>query len=158
MSNWPLAISSAYSAGGRAVIDEATLAYWSAWAGMVSLVLTFVNTYLILRVKAGIVVNLTLEPMLNRLSENSANLNECLFDFDPNAQRFSEVAGVCEANAKAIRRRLGYVRSLFLRDFLRALRRFKARRSRENAQEVYAYLQQVRQHIANMIEEKRITG
>lgn len=140
------------------MIDEAPLAYWSGWASILSLVLTLINTYLILRVKAGIVVNLTLEPMLSRLGGNSANLNECLFDFDSNAQRFSEVAGVCEANAKAIRRRLGYVRGLFLRDLLRALRRFKAHRSEKTAQEVYIRLLQVRQHLENMLEEKRITG
>ena len=34
-------------------MDGATLAYVSSWASLISLVLAFVNTYLILRIKAG---------------------------------------------------------------------------------------------------------
>jgi hypothetical protein len=139
-------------------MDASTLAYVSGWASMISLVLTFVNTYLILRIKAGIVVNLTLEPILTRLAENSADMNQYLSYYEVGNQRFFEIAGVCEANVRAIGRRLEYARGWFLRDLLRAIRSFRKDRSRINAREVYACLQQVRQHLSNMLEEKRITG
>ena len=139
-------------------MDASTLAYVSSWASVLSLALTLLNTYLILRIKAGIVVNLTLEPMLVRLTENSTEMNQHLSYYDVSDQRFFEVAGVCEADVRAMRRRLGYIRAWFLRDLLRSMRTFRRDRSRTNAQEVYASLQQVRQHLANLLEEKRITG
>jgi hypothetical protein len=139
-------------------MDAATLAYVSSWASMISLVLTLINTYLILRIKTGIVVNLTLEPILVRLRDNSAAMNQHLSYYHINDHRFFEVAGVCEADVKAMRRRLGYIRGWFLRDLLRSIRTFRRDRSRTNAQEVYASLQQVCQHLANILEEKRITG
>ena len=138
-------------------MDATILAYASGWASVISLAITLLNTYLILRIKSGIVVNLTLEPMLLRLTENSADMNRHLSYYEVGNQ-FFEVAGVCEANVKAIRRRLGYVRGRFLSDLLRSMRTFRRDRSRINAQEVYACLQQVRQHLANMLEEKRIIG
>jgi hypothetical protein len=58
-----------------------TLAYVSGWASILSLAITLLNTCLILRIKAGIVVNLTLEPMLVRLTENSAENNEHLSSY-----------------------------------------------------------------------------
>jgi hypothetical protein len=139
-------------------MDGSTLAYVSSWASVISLVLTFVNTYLILRIKAGIVVNLTLEPMLSRLTDNSADMNQHLSYYNLSNQQFVEVAGVCEANVRAIRRRLGYVRGRFLRALLRSIRLYRRDRSRTNAQEIYVCLQQVRQHLANLLEERRITG
>jgi hypothetical protein len=120
-------------------MDATTLAYVSGWASVISLAVTLLNTYLILRIKAGIVVNLTLEPMLLRLTENSADMNQHLSYYEVGNQ-FFEVAGVCEANVKAIRRRLGYVRGRFLHDLLRSMRTFRSDRSRINAQEVYACL------------------
>src|SRR5271154_5824894 len=111
-----------------------------------------------MRVRAAIVVNVTLEPILMRLADNSAVMNRLLSYYGANIQQFVEVAGICEANVRTMRRRLGYVRGRFLREILRSLRAFKRDRTQINAQEVYACLQQVRQHIANMLEEKRITG
>jgi hypothetical protein len=58
-----------------------TLAYVSGRASILSLAIKLLNTYLILRIKAGIVVNLTLEPMLVRLTENSAEKNEHLSSY-----------------------------------------------------------------------------
>ena len=139
-------------------MDGGALAYFSGWASILSLVLTFLNTYLILRVKAGIVVKLTLEPMLAKLAENSEIMNRHLSYYDVGPQQFLETASICEANLRAVRRRFGYVRAWFLRDFFHSMRSFKRDRSRRNAQEVYTSLQQVRQHLMNMLEEKRITG
>ena len=135
-----------------------TLAYVSAWASITSLLITAVNTYLIIRIRAGIVVNLTLEPSLQRLRENSMEMNRHLGYYEIHANGFFEAAGVCEANVKAVRRRLGYFKGRFTRDLLRSLRRYRKDRSRQNAQEVYAGLQHVCQHIANIVEERRITG
>ncbi|HVC50825.1 MAG TPA: hypothetical protein VND87_02265 [Stellaceae bacterium] len=135
-----------------------TLANFSAWASLVSLALTLVNTILILRIKSGIVVNLTLEPLFDRLRQRSGEMNQFLAYYEVNGARFFEVAGICEADIRALRRRLGYVRSRFLRSHVHAARKFRRDRSAANAQEVYASLQQVRQHIANMLEERRITG
>jgi hypothetical protein len=139
-------------------MDASTLGYVSSWASIFSLVLTFVNTYLILRIRAGIVINLTLEPILARLRERSVEMNQHLAYYDVSNHRFLEVAGVCEADVRAMRRRLGYIKGWFLRDLLRSMRTLRKDRSQTNAQEVYASLQQVRQHLANMLEEKRITG
>jgi hypothetical protein len=57
---------------------------------------------------AGIVVNLTLEPSLQRLRENSMDMNQYLSYYEIHANGFFETAGMCEANIKAVRRRLGY--------------------------------------------------
>jgi hypothetical protein len=57
---------------------QSMLADISSWASILSLVLTFVNTYLIIRIRAGIVVNLTLEPILDRLRKNSSEMNQSL--------------------------------------------------------------------------------
>jgi hypothetical protein len=135
-----------------------TLAYFSAWASIISLLITAINTYLIVRIRAGIVVNLTLEPSLQRLRENSMEMNQYLIYYEVHANRFFETAGMCEANVKAVRRRLGYFKGWFTRDLMRSLRKYRKDRSRQNAQEVYGGLQQVRQHIANLVEERRITG
>jgi hypothetical protein len=137
---------------------ESTLAYFSAWASIISLLITLINTYLIIRIRAGIVVNLTLEPSLQRLRENSMEMNRHLGYYEIHANGFFETAGVCEANVRAIRRRLGYLKGRFTGDLLRSLRRYRKDRSRQNAQEVYGGLQHVCQHIANLVEERRIIG
>jgi len=85
-------------------------------------------------------------------------MNENLSYYDIYEDRFFEVARVCEANVKAIRRRLGYFNGRFLRDLLKTLRRYGGTRNRGNAQDVYRERQHARQHLANMLEEKRITG
>ena len=139
-------------------MDATALAYASEWASIASLALTFLNTYLIFRIKGGIIVNLTLEPMLMRLRENSSIMNQSLAYYDAIDPRFFEIAGVCEANVKAVRRRLGFLRGWFVTDLLRSIRIFRRDRSIQNAEIVYANLQQVCQHIANMLEEKRISG
>jgi hypothetical protein len=112
-----------------------TLAYFSAWASIISLLITAINTYLIVRIRAGIVVNLTLEPSLQRLRENSMEMNQYLIYYEVHANRFFETAGMCEANVKAVRRRLGYFKGWFTRELMRSLRKYRKDRSRQNAQE-----------------------
>src|SRR6185437_7492022 len=110
-------------------MDLVGLSYWSSWASLISLAVAAWNTYLILRIKAGIVLNVTLEPMLIRLKENSAELNRQLMYYEVNHHRFSEVAGICEADVKALRRRLGFIKSRFVRGPLRSMRTFRRDRS-----------------------------
>lgn len=134
------------------------LAEISSWASIVSPVLTFVNTYLIIRIRAGIVVNLTLEPILERLRQNSSQMNQSLSYYDMQSVKFFESVGVCEANVRTLRHRLGYVQGRFCADLLRSIRQYKSDRTQDNAQEIYSRLQYVCQHRENMAEEKRITG
>jgi hypothetical protein len=134
------------------------LSTFADWASVISLGVTVVNTYLIIRIRQGIVLNLTLEPILSRLRDNSENLNRHLSYYELHSASFLEVVGVCEANIKAIRRRLGYFRGWFLRDVLRSMRKYQKYRTQPNAQEVYTSLLHVCQDLANMLEERRITG
>jgi hypothetical protein len=134
------------------------LSTFADWASVASLCLTLLNTYLIIRIRQGIVLNLTLEPILSRLTQNSGKMNQCLTYYEANSAKFVEVVGICEANVRATRRRLGYVRGWLLRDLLTSMRKYKNNRSQQNAQEVYGQLQKVRQGIANMLGERRITG
>jgi hypothetical protein len=128
------------------------------WASVISLGITLFNTYLIIRIRQGIVLNLTLEPMLSRLRENSADMNRYLSYYESHAAKFLDVAGVCEADIRAIRRRLGYIRGWFLRDLLKSVHKYKRDRTQPNAQEIYSSLLHVRQRLANMLEERRIIG
>jgi hypothetical protein len=137
---------------------QSMLADISSWASILSLVLTFVNTYLIIRIRAGIVVNLTLEPILDRLRKNSSEMNQSLSYYDIHSTKFFEAVGICEANVRTVRRRLGYFRGRFCADLLWSIRQYKSNRTQENAQEVYSRRQYVCQQIANMAEERRITG
>jgi hypothetical protein len=134
------------------------LSTFANWASVISLAVSLFNTYLILRIKKGIVLNLTLEPILTRLRENSAQMNEYLTYYETHSVRFAEVVGVCEANIKTAWRRLGYIRGWFLRDLLRSMRKYKSDRTSQSAQEIYGALQHVCQSLANMLEERRITG
>jgi hypothetical protein len=134
------------------------LSTFADWASVISLGVTLLNTYLIIRVRQGIVLNLTLEPILSRLRDNSENMNRYLSYYEIYSVRFLEVAGLCEANIKALRRRLWFFRGWFLRDVLRSIRKYRKDRTQPNAQEVYSSLLHVCQDIANMLEERRITG
>jgi hypothetical protein len=128
------------------------------WASIISLGVTLLNTYLIIRVRQGIVLNLTLEPILSRSRDNSEIMNRHLSYYELHSANFLEVVGVCEANIKAIRRRLGYFRGWFLRDLLKSMGKYRKDRTQPNAQEVYSSLLHVCQDLANMLEERRITG
>jgi hypothetical protein len=123
------------------------LSTFADWASVISLGVTVVNTYLIIRIRQGIVLNLTLEPILSRLRDNSESMNRHLSYYELHSASFLEVVGVCEANIKAIRRRLGYFRGWFLRDVLRSMRKYQKYRTQPNAQEVYTSLLHVCQDL-----------
>ncbi len=78
------------------------LSTFADWASVIALGVTVVNTYLIIRIRQGIVLNLTLEPILSRLRDNSENMNRHLSYYQLHSVSFFEVVGVCEANVKAI--------------------------------------------------------
>jgi hypothetical protein len=127
-------------------------------ASLISLGVTLLNTYLLVRVRQGIVLNLTLEPILLRLRKNSEQMNGYLSYYEFQSIRFFEVVGICEADIRATRRRLGPMRGWFLRDLLKSMRKYKKDRTQPNAQEVYVCLLHTSQGLANMLEERRITG
>jgi hypothetical protein len=131
------------------------------WASIISLVLTFINTLLIVTIKRRIAASLTLQPLLERLQENSAALNQCLTLFDASIDRFNAVVAQCEVNARTARRRLGMrwgFASPALRALLKATRSYNRERTRDNAQEVYNLLGAMIQYINNLLEERRISG
>jgi len=131
------------------------------WASLISLALTFINTILIVTIRRRIAASLTLEPLLRRLEQNSAELNQCLTLFDASIDRFNAVVAQSDVNVRTARRRLGFRlgwRSPTLRAVLRATRRYEHERSRDNAQEVYNRLGGMIQYVANLLEERRISG
>lgn len=131
------------------------------WASIVSLILTFINTFLIVTIRRRIAASLTLEPLLKRLEQNSAELNQCLALFEASIDRFNGVVAQCDVNARTARTRLGFRlgwRSPAVRALLRATKRYEKHRSSENGQEVYNRLGAMIQYVANLLEEKRISG
>jgi hypothetical protein len=133
------------------------------WASIISLALTFINTILIQTIRRRIAAKLTLEPLLRRLEQNSAELNQCLglALFDPSIDRFNEVMAKCGVNVRTARRRLG-IRfgwsSPEVRSLLRAIRLYDQHRTRDSAVEVYNRLGAMIQYIENLLEEMRISG
>jgi hypothetical protein len=128
------------------------------WASIAALVISGLNTLLIFSLKRRIILNVTLEPLLLRLQENSRVMNQCLFLFDAFSDTFDEYFGPCEANINAVRRRLGYRRSAFCKDTQRSMLRYRRSRSLETARTVYNDLQRVLREVANRVEEQRIIG
>ena len=130
----------------------------AAWASIVSLLISAYNAIQITSVRRNILLNVTLPLLLERLRENSKVINGHLLIFDGSADGFEEVIGLCEANVRAVRRRLGYFRGWFCRRMLKAIVRHRRRRSVDSARSVYNALQQLIQEVANRAEERRITG
>lgn len=102
-------------------------------------------------------LNLTLPPLLQRLQQDSGDLNGYLLLYEASIDSFDEVIGICEANVNAMRRRLGRHRSSFCRGLLKLIVRYRSERSSDTARAVYNALQQVIQELANRVEERRIT-
>jgi hypothetical protein len=127
------------------------------WASIVALLISGFNTLLIFSVKRRIVLNVTLEPMLARLTENSARMNGYLLGVI-SADVVNETIGLCEAEVRAIRRRFGGYRARFCRRLRRSMSHYRRRPDVDTARDVYNDLQQVIQEIANRAEEMRITG
>jgi len=131
------------------------------WASIVSLVLTFINTILIVTIRRRIAASLTLEPLLKRLEQNSAELNQCLALYDASIDRFNGVVAQCDVNVRSARKRLGFRlgwQSPAVRAALRATRQYEQHRTRDNGQEVYNRLGAMIQYVSNLLEEKRISG
>lgn len=128
------------------------------WASIAALVISAVNAVLIVSVKRRIVLNITLEPLLLRLKDNSQQINESLLGDAEAVAGLNEVVGLCEAEVKAIQRRFGFYRARFCRRLLRSIAYYRRRNDADAARAVYDDLQQVIQELANRIEELRITG
>ncbi len=128
------------------------------WASIAALVVSGINTLLIFALRRRILLNVTLEPLLDRLRENSNRMNGCLLLFDASIDTFDEVIAICEANVRALRRRLGLRRSWFCRDLIKAFGAYGDNRSYDAARRVFNHLQRVVQEVANRVEERRITA
>jgi hypothetical protein len=132
-----------------------------SWASIASLVLMFINTILIVTIRRRIAASLTLEPLLRRLEQNSAELNQCLTLFDASIDRFNGVVAQCDVNVRTARKRLGLRlgwQSPAVRAALRATKQYEQHRTRDSGQEVYNRLGAMIQYVSNLVEEKRISG
>lgn len=127
-------------------------------ASLASLVISVLNAYWILSIRRRILSNVALDGPLGRLRENSRYMNGSLLRYDASADSFDEVVGLCEADTRAIKRRLSFPRSRIGNRLLRSIAHYKARKSQDTAQGVYNDLQQLIQELANHIEEIRIMG
>jgi hypothetical protein len=128
------------------------------WASVLALLITLYNAYQITSVKSQIILNLTLQSLLERLEENSRQMNGYLMQYAASADSFDEVTGLCHANIRAVKRRLGLRRGWFCRGLLKTIVRYRRWQNIDTARTVYNALQQVIQEVANRIEERRITG
>jgi hypothetical protein len=135
-----------------------TLGEVADWASIAALAISVLNATLIFSLKRRIVVNLTLEPLLERLREGSTQMNGYLLLFDASADAFDETAAIWEANVRAVQRRPGIRHGWFCRDLLKSLRVYRNRRSYDAARRVYNHLQKVIREVANRLEERRITA
>jgi len=138
------------------------LASWSLpdWSSVLALLITIYNAYQITRVRRQILLNLTLSSLLERLRRNSERMNECLLLIlkDASIDTFDEVIAICEANVRAVRRRLGRTRARFCSPLLSAISVYRRAQNVDSARSVYNSLQGVIQEIANREEERRIRG
>jgi hypothetical protein len=111
------------------------------WASIASLVISIFNVALIVSLKRRIVANVTLEPLLERLREGSTQMNGYLLLFEAAADDFDATAAICEADVRAVQKRLGVRQGWFCR-----------------ARRVYNHLQKVIREVANRLEERRIAA
>lgn len=128
------------------------------WASILALLVTAFNAFQIRNIKRRMVINLTLEALLERLQNNSREMNRFLSVYETAKSDFDGVIGVCEANVRAVRRRLGARRSRFCKQLLNRISAYGRQQRKATARAVYDTLQQVIQEIANRVEEIRIAG
>jgi hypothetical protein len=128
------------------------------WASIASLVISIFNVALIVSLKRRIVANVTLEPLLERLREGSTQMNGYLLLFEAAADDFDATAAICEADVRAVQKRLGVRQGWFCRDLLKSLRVYRNHRSYDAARRVYNHLQKVIREVANRLEERRIAA
>jgi hypothetical protein len=103
-------------------------------------------------------INLTLSPLLDRLRGNSTEMNRFLVRYETSMHDLDGVIGICEANVRAVKRRLGVHHGRFCNDLLALMGAYRKQKSVVIARRVYDALQRVIQEIANRVEEIRITG
>jgi hypothetical protein len=135
-----------------------SLSFFADWASIIALLVTAYNAYQITAIKRRMLVNLTLKPLLDRLRENSTDMNRLLLPGSRPEYEYDAVLGICEANVGAVKRRLGRQRGRFCNRLQAAIVRYREQKSDRAALSVYAALQQVIQEVANRVEEMRITG
>ncbi|MFZ2003579.1 MAG: hypothetical protein WB697_09915 [Stellaceae bacterium] len=128
------------------------------WASIAALLVSAINALLIFSVKRRIVLNVTLEPLLFRLKDCSQRMNASLLEYPEAATGLNEIVGLCDAEARAIRRRFGFYRARFCARLLRSITHYRRHNGLDEAQAIYDDLQQVIQELVNRIEELRITG
>ncbi|HVH78184.1 MAG TPA: hypothetical protein VM782_02240 [Stellaceae bacterium] len=128
------------------------------WASIVALLVSAFNALQITIVKRRIILNVTLPDLLARLAENSRSMNLYLIAFSATNDSFDEVTGLCEANVRALKRRLGFGQGRICAGMLLSIRRYRRNRSASSARDLYNDLQQLIQEIANRLEEQRILG
>lgn len=87
-------------------------------ASILALLVTAFNAFQIRNIKRRMVINLTLQTLLERLRDNSREMNRTLMVYETAKSDFDGVIGVCEANVRAVRRRLGVRRSRFCKQLL----------------------------------------
>jgi hypothetical protein len=83
------------------------LGFFADWASILALLVTAFNAYQITNVKRRLVIYLTPPPLLDRLRDNSSEMNRFLLLFAASMDHFDGVIGICEVNVRAVRRRLG---------------------------------------------------
>ena len=135
-----------------------TLTEVADWVSIIALLISIFNTLLIFSVKRRIMLNVTLEPLLQRLRDNSQIINDYLLSQTEITIGLNEVVWRCEAEAKAIQRRFGFYRARFCRRLLQSIAHYRRHGGVSAARVVYDNLQQVIQDLANRIEELRIMG
>ena len=99
-----------------------------------------------------------MDSLLQQLQDNSQDMNECFLTYGTSMDRFGATVEVCEANVRALRRRLGWQRSWFCRSVLHSMHQYRRERDENSAREIYNRLQRVVQEVAHRAEEVRISG
>lgn len=59
-------------------------------SSVLALAITFVNSIMIIRIRKNFLINATLEPLIDRLRQNSLSLNITLALFEPSIDDFNE--------------------------------------------------------------------
>jgi hypothetical protein len=106
-----------------------SLSFFADWASIIALLVTAYNAYQITTIKRRMLVNLTLEPLLDRLRENSTEMNRLLLPGSRPEYEYDTVLGICEANVGAVKRRLGSQRGQFCNRLLAAVVRHREQKT-----------------------------
>jgi hypothetical protein len=135
-----------------------SLSVLADWASIFALLISAFNAFQITTVKRRMMLNVTLNPLLNRLMENSRDMNRCLLNYQATIADIDKVIGICEADARALKRRFGLRHGRFCKNLLDMLIAYRRDRSEDSARAVYNSLQAVIREVAHRAEEMRVTG